>query len=1222
MYSVGCDTQGGSGVGVDAPELGVAMYGREDSGSNLGSSWGWTLGSAGDFDGDGYADTLFAGKNEVGLQILAGRPEGGVVDFVSSSVLPPEEGWNILTTRGILSFGYEDASVTAEGVFLYGSAANGGGDFNGDGLDDLVVPHLDFTFGGPFSVVFGTRTRGNLLVQSVQLGASESGGVSVLEGEGAVSTERSSAVIIGDLNGDGLDDAAAGQPFSNDVVVLYGRDDGVGQINYSSLRDGTDGFVLEGQRGDHFGWSLDGGDLDGDGLDDLVIGAPGNDDLDAGYVQVIFGRDMTGDIDWMGGTGDDTFTGTAGADSMVGGHGDDTLLGNGGADVLYGGAGDNVIEVSDLGFQRVRGGTGTDTLRFTASAGDVDMTTFDAFVDDIEILELSGQDLSVPTVELLNLSTLSNQLDVVGSGTLSTIPGDVWQQTGTVSEGDTTFLVLRNGRATLRVDTALDTDIPPSVTTSSVVVAENSGVGSVVGTIAANDPDGASVSFAIVGGPGASVFAIDPATGELTVLDEAALDYENDEVALDLRVAVTDAEALVTTVDISVTLTDVPEPPAFTVDLVEVGTEEGSGTDGAVIATVLATDEDAGDTFTYSLAGADAGLFAIDALGQITIAADATLDFETATQHTIDAVATDATGLTDTVTVAVEVYDADVIESSMTLSLSTTGRSLFVDGETAWEQSWGDDLMAWCVARVENEENGAQTLLSTSMMGSLAEQLGIPEVSLEFDFYGELCVGMAVSASDGDIDVSLPIDVNLAIPDEVEAGGTFAITTDWLVGDGGSVSGSQPGFDVDWRASASGVRWLLSYCFPEDNALGGVDERCADVFDVGPLSTSTDLAYDFGRVPWVADVTSADNTTWSLSSPTVDRLDEDFAVTPMMDQLILDMGLPTLGEGTVDVRATLFEEPLDLTIDYAVTNETIETTLAQRLDPVFRLDGVRGLITYENGDQELFDLGAGLSVLNMPAGADVDLDGDVDVTIELVPDASVATTYDKIYAVDFRFELMAGSAEAQLANSSTGYNRFDFGPLVDETCAEFTGAACTPTEQREVFDTQVTGWNNPVIRGAIDLAAPTAPVEVPFLVEATGDDWVELYLDGVFLGGSYIWEDVLREEGLLGAGDHVLAAQVFDSRIIGGLMAALTVDGTRILETGDGSWSVTATAPPATWADVGFDDSGWGGTTACSTSATNRWGGVVDLGTPAWVWDEANCNSGGNRWFRAEFTVE
>ena len=81
------------------------------------------------------------------------------------------------------------------------------------------------------------------------------------------------------------------------------------------------------------------------------------------------------------------------------------------------------------------------------------------------------------------------------------------------------------------------------------------------------------------------------------------------------------------------------------------GTEVGSP--------VTATDQNTGDTITYSLSGAGADLFDIDNDGQITVASGATLDYETTPSYTLTATATDSLGLAGTATVVINLENVD-----------------------------------------------------------------------------------------------------------------------------------------------------------------------------------------------------------------------------------------------------------------------------------------------------------------------------------------------------------------------------------------------------------------------------------------------------------------------------------------------------------------------------------------------------------------------------------
>ncbi len=94
-----------------------------------------------------------------------------------------------------------------------------------------------------------------------------------------------------------------------------------------------------------------------------------------------------------------------------------------------------------------------------------------------------------------------------------------------------------------------------------------------------------------------------------------------------------------------------------------------------LVGTLLATDPDAGNTYTYSLTNNAGGRFAIDTItGQITVANGSLLDFETATSHTITARVTDQNNLTYDEVVTINLSntnDAPVLDNSGTMTLTS-----------------------------------------------------------------------------------------------------------------------------------------------------------------------------------------------------------------------------------------------------------------------------------------------------------------------------------------------------------------------------------------------------------------------------------------------------------------------------------------------------------------------------------------------------------------------
>ncbi len=210
----------------------------------------------------------------------------------------------------------------------------------------------------------------------------------------------------------------------------------------------------------------------------------------------------------------------------------------------------------------------------------------------------------------------------------------------------TITLTVDDGTATTQ--TAFDVTITPVndlpvIAPQRFNVNENSPVGTVVGAVMASDVDtGAVLTYAIDAGNTNGAFAIDPVTGQITVLNPAALDFETTPQYL-LAVSVTDSVGAPQSATITIDLNGLNETPT-SLNLSSASVNENSLL-GTPVGQLSSTDVDTGDTATYSLVDDAGGLFVVDSLsGQITV--NGSLDFETASNHTIIARVTDSGGLT------------------------------------------------------------------------------------------------------------------------------------------------------------------------------------------------------------------------------------------------------------------------------------------------------------------------------------------------------------------------------------------------------------------------------------------------------------------------------------------------------------------------------------------------------------------------------------------------
>lgn len=195
---------------------------------------------------------------------------------------------NVSDFRGINGFSFNGSNIYDR----IGGSGLAVGDINEDGYNDLAIgaKGANETY-----VVFGSSDGFD---SSFELSSLNGENGFVIKGD---SGDRSgSSVATADINGDGIDDlmigaylGSVGGDSEGKVYVVFGHTDGFSSsIDVSLLVDGSNGFVMVGEPGtsDNTGAALSSGDINGDGVEDVIIGAPKNDTYDRGMVYVVFGQ--------------------------------------------------------------------------------------------------------------------------------------------------------------------------------------------------------------------------------------------------------------------------------------------------------------------------------------------------------------------------------------------------------------------------------------------------------------------------------------------------------------------------------------------------------------------------------------------------------------------------------------------------------------------------------------------------------------------------------------------------------------------------------------------------------------------------------------------------------------------------------------------------------------------------------------------------------------------
>jgi len=626
------------------------------NGATVNDVSGGSVASAGDVNGDGFAD------------LIIGSPAANTSAGVSHVVFGKASGFassiDLANLNGTAGFRLDGEAAIDQSCTSVASA----GDVNGDGFADIIIG-AERAFGdhGASYVIFG---KSGGFASALALSSLDGTNGFRLNGSAVSDAFGRSVASAGDVNGDGYADLIIGafgaDPNGNSnagsTYVVFGQSSGfASSLDLSDLNlTGVTGGRLNGVAADdESGGSVaSAGDVNGDGLPDIIIGASyaaaNGSGTGSSYVYL---SHATSGATYRGTTMADRLHGTAFGDIIYGNGGNDTITSGAGTDRIYAGTGDDtVIWAPGDGYDIIDLGSGTNIIDFGNNA----QWFRDVGAD--RVFDIGGNSVRVVDWFTGNNSVADHTPSVTSGGSATVTEnatGTVYTATGSDPDAGTTLswslggpdsdlfdINATTGAVTFKTapnyeapaDYAADNIYDITVTASdgvfssaekSVTITVTNGNEAPIITSAATasfaenatgtvytatgiDPDAGTTLSWSLGGPDSDLFDINATTGAVTFKAapnfEDPADYAADNI-YDITVTASDGGSSPVTKSVTITVTNINEAPFITSAATSTVTENATGT----VYDATGSDPDTGTTLSWSLGGTDAALFNINA---------------------------------------------------------------------------------------------------------------------------------------------------------------------------------------------------------------------------------------------------------------------------------------------------------------------------------------------------------------------------------------------------------------------------------------------------------------------------------------------------------------------------------------------------------------------------------------------------------------------------------